>query len=306
MRPTRLLPILCCVAGLVAPGLALSSLESTELPGRQLPLKPVLRKQAPELQQRMQTLLAGLQATPQLADPRGVSVHPGLAITQHPELPMIRASGRVHLMPINAADRDTVIDPKTGRYQGVGEGNSVEILVNDSSHLKIDLTKRDAIFYEPERAGSIAGFPLYVIGGSMPFMLIEAPGRSLWKRVTVAEYLERLTTEGGFDAEPARRAAATLSPAVLAGPACAAVRRGEVVSDCIGPDPTYLVRLNPSYLQIDPRRPDAIQLMTVKVGSMRLYTTLEEHRKRSPRSPLSQALAAMEQYDWKQAARWVE
>lgn len=306
MRTPRLLPILCCIAGLGAPGLARAVLDASELPGQHLPLKPVLRKQAPELQQRMQTLLGGLQATPPLADPRGVSVHPGLAITQDPELPMIRANARVLLLPINPADRDSVVDAKTGRYRGVGEGNAIEVLVNDASHLKINLSRGDAIFYEPQRAGSIAGLPLYVVGGSMPTLLIEAPGRPLWLRLTAAEYLERLKAEGGFDAEPARRAAATLAPAVLAGPACVGVRRGELVSDCSEPDPTHLVRLNPAYHKVDPRRPDAIKLMTVKVGSMRLYTTLERHRQEQPRTPLSQALAAMEQYDWKQAARWVE
>lgn len=306
MRTISLLPALCCAFGLVLPCLAAPASESTDLPGRHLALKPVLRKQAPQLQQRMQTLLSGLQATPQLADPRGVSVHPGLAITQDPESPMIRANAFVRLLPINAADRATVVDPKTGRYQGVGEGNAIEILVNDASHLSIDLAQRDAIFYEPQRVGEIAGFPLYAVGGSMATLLIEAPGRPLWLRLTVAEYLERLKKENGFNAEPARRAAASLAPAVLAGPACVPKRRGEVVSDCQGSDPTYLVRLNPAYQQFDPRRPEAIRLLTVKVGSMRLYTSLERHRQEQPLTPLSQALAAMEQYDWTQVARWLE
>lgn len=276
------------------------------LPGATLPLKPVLRKQAPQLQLRLQTLLTGLQATPQLADPRGVSVHPGLAITQDPELPLTRANARIHLLPLRAADRDTVVDRKSGRYQGVGEGNDIEILVNDASHLKLDLSRRDALFYEPRRVGEIAGLPLYQVGGAMPVLVIAAPERPLWLRLSVADYLQRQMGEGEPDASHARAFAATLTPEFLARPACVATRMRQLVSDCTEPDPTHHVRLNPAYLKLDPRRQDAIQLMTVKVGAMRLYTTLERHRRENPHNTLSQALAAMEQYDWTQVARWLE
>lgn len=301
----RSLLILCCSLSLPAAGVRAAE-SDTLLPGASLPLKPVLRKQAPQLQQRLQTLLAGLQATPQLADPRGVSVHPGLAITQDPQLPLTRASARIHLLPLRAADRETVVDRKSGRYQGVGEGNDIEVLVNDASHLKLDLSRRDTLFYEPRRVGEIAGLPLYQVGGAMPALVIAAPDRPLWLRISVAEYLERVMSEGEPDATQARQFAATQTPEFLASTACVATRRRQLVSDCQEPDPTYHVRLNPAYLQLDPHRQDAIQLMTVKVGSMRLYTTLERYRRENPHGTLSQALAAMEQYDWAQAVRWLE
>lgn len=302
MPPFAALLLFCC--SLLLSAAPARAAESDDLPGLSLPLRPVLRKQSPQLQQRLQTLLAGLQATPPLADPRGVSVHPGLAITQDPELPLTRASARIHLLPINAADRATVVDRKTGRYQGVGEGNDIEVLVNDASQLQLDLARPDSLFYEPWRVGEIAGLPLYQVGGAMPVLLIEAPGRPLWLRLTVGEYLERLVREGGILANQARQYAAGLTPEALSQPACVATRMRQLVGDCQGANATYHVRLNPAY--VNPRRPDAIQLMTVKVDSMRLYTTLERHRREHPRTPLSQALAAMEAYDWRQVLAWLE
>ena len=302
----RSLPLLFALILLVAAGPARAAESDHALPGLSLPLKPVLRKQAPQLQQRLQALLAGLQATPQLADPRGVSVHPGLAITQDPELPLTRAAARIHLLPINAADRASVIDRKSGRYQGVGEGNDIEILINDAAHLKLDLANRDAMFYEPSRVGEIAGLPLYQVGGAMPALVIMAPGRPLWLRMTVGEYLERAIREGGASGKYASEFAARQTPEFMTRTACVATRSRDVVGDCQGAEPTYHVRMNPAYLKLDPRRQDAIQLVTVKVGSMRLYTTLERHRREHPYSPLSQALAALEQYHWRQVAAWLE
>ncbi|HEY0092743.1 MAG TPA: hypothetical protein VGB96_00400, partial [Archangium sp.] len=242
--------------------------------------------------------------TPQLADPRGVSVHSGLAVLPHPELGVTMAEATVLLLPIHKSDRTTVVDKKTGRYQGVGEGNTLEIKVNDLERLKIDPSQPEAIFYEPPQVSTHQGLPVYQVGSTTPILVITAKNRQLWRRVTAREYLERLIREGGPDGEAARKQLGQLAPGAADKPACAATKRGESVGTCQGSDPTYLVMLNPRYFNT--QKPDAIQLVTVRLGADAHAKRNERYFQEHPRDPVTQAAKAYAQYDWTQVAALVE
>ncbi|WP_375764879.1 hypothetical protein NR798_24485 [Archangium gephyra] len=307
MRPTRAASrlrrlshaTLLCVA-LSLPAAA----EPDDLPGTTPPTSQKLRKRAPELQRKLMGVLDGLKQTPQLADPRGVSVHSGLSLQAHPELGVTMAEATILLKPINKSDRDTVVDKKTGRYQGVGEGNTLEIKVNDLERLKINAAQPEAIFYEPPQVSTHQGLPVYQVGSATPILVITAKNRQLWRRLTAKEYLERLIREGGSDGEAAKKQLGQLAPGAGDKPACVPTKRGEIVGSCQGSDPTYLAMLNPGYFNT--KKPDAIQLVTVRLGAASHTKPTERYFQEHPRDPLTQAAKAYAQYDWTQLAALVE
>ncbi len=288
----------------VALSLPAAAAEPDDLPGITPPTSQKIRKKAPELQRKLMGVLEGLKQTPQLADPRGVSVHSGLSVQPHPELGVTMAEATVLLLPIRKSDRTTVVDKKTGRYQGVGEGNTLEIKVNDLERLKIDPSQPEAIFYEPPQVGTHQGLPVYQVGSATPFLVITAKDRQLWRRVTAKEYLERMIREGGPDGEAAKKQLGQLGPGAADKPACVATKRGEMVGSCQGSDPTYLAMLNPRYFNT--KKPDALQLVTVRLGAASHTKPSEKYFQEHPRDPLTQAARAYAQYDWTQVAALVE
>ncbi|OJT24245.1 hypothetical protein BO221_13780 [Archangium sp. Cb G35] len=288
----------------VALSLPATASEPDDLPGVTTPTAQTLRKKAPELQRKLMGVLDGLKQTPQLADPRGVSVRSGLAIKSHPELGVTTAEATLLLLPIRKSDRATVVDKKTGRYHGVGEGNALEIKVNDLERLKINTMQPDAIFYEPPQVGTHQGLPIYQVGGATPILVLTAKDRQLWRRVTAKEYLERMIRDGGPDGEAAKKQLGQLAPGAGDKPACVPTRRGESVGSCQDSEPTYLVKLNTGYFNT--KKPDAIQLVTVRLGTSSHMQPSESYFREHPLDPLTQAAKAYDQYDWKQLAALVE
>ncbi|PTL85833.1 hypothetical protein [Vitiosangium sp. GDMCC 1.1324] len=286
----------------VATSLPAAARDPDDLPGITYPTAPVVRKKAPEMQRKLQGVLEGLQHTPQLADPRGVSVHSGLSLVPEPDLRVTKAEATVLLKPIFKDSKETHVDKKTGRYQGVGEGNTIEIKVNDLERLRIDPSNPDAILYEPPQVGSLQGFPLYQVGSATPILLLTAKDRQLWRRLTAKEYLERVIREGGPDGEAAKRQLA--QGGNLDRPACVPVKRGESVGSCDGTNATYLVTWNPGYFNA--KKPDAIQLVTIRIGAASHTKPTENYFKQHPLDPLTQAVKAYEQYDWSQLAKLIE
>ncbi len=275
-----------------------------DLPGLTFPTSQRIRKKAPDLQRKLMGVLEGLQRVPQMTDPHGVSVHSGLTIVPSPALPVTMAEARLHLLPIHKNDKETYFDKKTGRYQGVGEGNDIEIKVNDIERMGLNPSLPDALFDEPRQVGTLQGLPIYQFRSAKPIVLIAAKDRQLWRRITATEYLTRAARAGGPDGEAAKRALGQLAPGAGDRPACLPTRRGEVVGSCEGAQATYVASWNPGYF--DAKRPNAIQLVTIRIGAARFQQPSEKYFQEHPLDPLTQAYKVREQYDWSQLANLVE
>lgn len=288
----------------VAISLPVAAKEPDDLPGLTYPTSQVVRKKAPELQRKLMSVLEGLQRTPQLVEPRGVSVHSGLSIATSPELRVTTAEATLLLKPIFKSDDETYVDKKTGRYQGVGEGNTLELKVNDLERLALDPSLPEALFYEPTRVGTHQGLPVYKFGNAKPILVITAKDRQLWRRITVAEYLTRISRERGPDGEAAKRQLGQLASGAADEPACVATRRGEIVGSCAGARATHLVVWNPGYF--DARKPDALQLVTVRLGAASHTKPTGAFFQQHPLDPLTQVAKVYAQYDWSQVAKLVE
>ncbi|QRN92895.1 hypothetical protein JRI60_27175 [Archangium violaceum] len=288
----------------VATTLPAGAAEPDAVPG--ISHKPLLtvQKRAPELERKVMGVLEGLLRTPQLADLKGASAHPSITIEPNSKLKVTKASVSLLLKPIFKNDRETVVDKKTGRYQGVGEGSLLEIRVNALSRLSFDTSIPDNLYYEPTRVKEHQGLPVYQVGGETPFLLITAKDRHPWRRVTVSEYLARLVREGGSDAAEAKKQAAQLTGGAGDKPACVPRKRTEIVGNCEGPNATYYITWNSKYF--DPKKPDAIQLVIVYMGHASHKTQDERYYQQHPLDPFTQLARAYEQYDWSQVARLVE
>ncbi|WP_310447696.1 hypothetical protein [Thiobacillus sp.] len=293
--------MLVCVATLFPA----AAQEPDDLPGITFPTSQVIRKKAPELQRKLMGVLDGLQRVPQLTDPHAVSVHSGLSITPSPELRVTKAEAGLHLLPIHKNHKETYFDKKTGRYQGFsGDGIPLEIKVNDLERLGLNPSVPDALFYEPEQVGTHQGLPVYQFGRATPIVLITAKDRQLWRRITVTEYLTRMSRERGPDGEAAKRQLGQLAAGAGDRPACVPTRRGEIVGTCEGTQAMYLVAWNPGYF--DAKRPDAIQLVTVRIGAPSHKRPSETYFQQHPLDAVTQAYKVREQYDWSQVAKLVE
>lgn len=287
----------------VATSLPAVAREPDDLPGITYPTAQVIRKKAPELQRKLMGVLDGLQRVPQMTDPHGVSVHPGLTIVPSHALPVTMAEARLLLLPIHK-DHKPYVDKK-GRYQGFsGDGDTLEIKVNDIERLGLNPSVPDALFYEPEQVGMLQGLPIYQFGRATPIVLITAKDRQLWRRITVTEYLTRMSRERGPDGEAAKRALGQLAPGAGDRPACVPTRMREIVGSCEGAQATYLATWNPGYF--DAKRPNAIQLVTVRIGAPSHKKPSEKYFQEHPLDPVTQAYKVREQYDWSQLAKLVE
>ena len=274
-----------------------------DLPGITYPAAKVVRKKAPELQRKLMGVLEGLQRVPQMTDPHGVSVHPGLTIVPSHALPVTMAEARLLLLPIFKRHNPYV--DKQGRYQGFsGDGNILEIKVNDIERLGLNPSLPDALFDEPRQVGTLQGLPIYQFRRATHIVVITAKDRQLWRRITATEYLTRAARAGGPDGEAAKRALGQLAPGAGDRPACLPTRRGEVVGSCEGAQATYIAAWNPGYF--DAKRPNAIQLVTIRIGAARFQQPSEKYFQEHPLDPLTQAYKVREQYDWSQLANLVE
>lgn len=297
MNPIRLVT----ASLLLAAGASLAqTVDPDDLPGHVLlPPGKVIRHKAPALQARLQALLDEMLALPRLAAPRGISVHSGFHVRRDPTTGMSQGTLNVILKPLFRRSALTAQTPAGTRYYSDGEGNVLELAINDLARLQIDPERPDAMHYRPQRVGEHQGQPVYSINGGGPLLVLAAPGRPLWLPVSVGEYLDA-QLHSGEPAAPLLALKASLDPAQQRAPACVPTRRGQLVGRCDEPDATELVRWNPAYF--DTRRPDAAQLITVKVGHMRQQDTRARFRVEHPLAPWSQAMAVLDDIDWQRVA----
>jgi hypothetical protein len=288
---------------LAASGCALAA-EPADRPGAVLEPAVVMRTSAPTVLPRLKALLQGLLATPPLANPRGMSVHPGITLTRDPVNGLVTGSVRLLLKPLGAGDVVSTRGPGEPRWIGQGEGDSIEVRFNDVAALQVEAENAAAIIHRPTTVGHWHGLPLLQVAKATPVLVIAPAGRPLWVPITLGEHLATRAGAGGPDATAAREQLAALDDAGRASPACAPHRRADPAGDCAAPDATFYVRWNQRYF--DTRRRDAVQLVTVQLGHARHEQTSPAFRQAHPLSPLVQAITACEAYDWNDVARWVE
>lgn len=293
------LTILLCVSG---PGAM--AMEAADMQGEVLPPAVVTRTTAPKVLSRLRAMLQSLLATPPLSNPRGMSVHPGITLTRDPVNGLVTGSVRVLLKPLVASDSVRARGNGAPRWIGQGEGDSIEIRINDAEPLQVEPDNPAALLHQPVTVGRWHGLPLLQVANATPVLVIAATGRPLWRPVTLGEHLTSRAAAGGPDAKAAREQLAALNESGRSAPACAPRRRAEPAGDCSAPDATVYVRWNSNYF--DTTRRDAIQLMTVRLGYPRHKETSTAYRTAHPTDPLVQALAACETFDWNTVADWVE
>jgi hypothetical protein len=151
---------------------------------------------------RVTKLLDVVLQAPPFREPRGMSIHPSMAVSAPPDHaakhhPAV-VRGFVLALPINVENKRSVQDKKTGAWKGTGEGPTMKLHVNDLGVFLVsdplDLSRPGQYFSEPRKVGEVQGFPVYDTGGK-EVLLISKRDALPWRPFPVESYLKGLIAQ---------------------------------------------------------------------------------------------------------------